>query len=254
MTYAQVSTGFKGGGIAPRPFNPAQIVPFGPETLTAYEVGLKADLFDRLARFNLAAFYSDYKGIQLTLLSCPQFGGPGPCAVPQNAGDAKVKGFEAELSLRPADGLAIDSAVSLVDFEYKSINPQAGGATNPTGPQLDDVPPYTPKWKWSVGIQYEMQLGNAGSLTPRVDAAYQSTIFSGSSNTPLERIPSYTLANARLTWKNADEDLEISGEVTNLFDKYYYLTAFDLTGAGAGFANKQPGRPREWAVSVLKRF
>ena len=46
MTYAQVSTGFKGGGINPRPFNPAQVLPFGPETLTAYEVGFKSDLLD----------------------------------------------------------------------------------------------------------------------------------------------------------------------------------------------------------------
>ena len=43
----EVSTGFKGGGIGPRPFNPAQVQPFGPETLTNYELGLKTDLFDR---------------------------------------------------------------------------------------------------------------------------------------------------------------------------------------------------------------
>jgi iron complex outermembrane receptor protein len=254
MTYAQISTGFKGGGISPRPFNPEQVVPFGPETLTAYEVGVKSDLFDRLARLNLAAFYSEYKGIQLTLLSCPQFGGPGPCAVPQNAGDARVQGFEAELSLRPADGLSIDAAVSLTDFEYQSINPLAGGITNPTGPQLDDVPPYTPEWKWSIGAQYEVDLGTAGSLTPRFDLSYQSTVFSGSSNTPLEEIPAYTLGNARLTWRNLNRDLEVSAELTNVFDEYYYLTAFDLTGAGAGLANKQPGRPREWALTAMKRF
>ncbi|MDB5663280.1 MAG: iron complex outerrane recepter protein, partial [Sphingomonas bacterium] len=70
----------------------------------------------------------------------------------------------------------------------------------------------------------------------------------------LERIPRYTVANGRLTWKNVDNDLEVSGEVTNLFDQYFYLTAFDLTGAGAGLANKQPGRPREWALTVKKKF
>ena len=50
-------TGFKGGGIGPRPFNPAQARGFGPETLTSYEIGLKTDLFDRRVRFNVAAFY-----------------------------------------------------------------------------------------------------------------------------------------------------------------------------------------------------
>ena len=116
------------------------------------------------------------------------------------------------------------------------------------------MPPYTPEWKWSIGAQYEVDLGSAGSLTPRFDLSYQSTVFSGSANTELERIPAYTLGNARLTWRNPDRDLEVSAELTNVFDEYYYLTAFDLTGAGAGFANKQPGRPREWALTATKRF
>jgi iron complex outermembrane receptor protein len=57
-----------------------------------------------------------------------------------------------------------------------------------------------------------------------------------------------------LTWRNADEDLDVSLEVTNLFDKYYFVSKFDLTGAGAGAITGQPGRPREWAVSVKKKF
>jgi iron complex outermembrane receptor protein len=254
MVYAQVSTGFKGGGISPRPFNAAQVVPFGPETLTSYEAGIKTQFLGNMGRFNLAAFRSNYNGIQLTLLSCPQFGGPGPCAVPQNAGDAHVQGLEAELSLRPVDALSIDAAVSVVDFTYTSINSQAGGPTNPAGVQLDDVPPYTPELKWSLGIQYEIDLGNSGTLTPRFDASYQSEVFSGATNTALEHIDGYVLGNARLTWENTEGDVQVSAEVTNLFDKYYFLTAFDLTGAGSGVANAQPGRPREWALTVTKRF
>jgi iron complex outermembrane receptor protein len=40
MGYVQVSTGFKGGGVDPRPFNVAQASsPFHPESLTTYELG-----------------------------------------------------------------------------------------------------------------------------------------------------------------------------------------------------------------------
>ena len=66
--------------------------------------------------------------------------------------------------------------------------------------------------------------------------------------------PMHIVANARLTWRNEAKDLEIGLEVTNLFDKYYLLTLFDLTRAGAGVAAALPGRPREWAVSVKKTF
>jgi iron complex outermembrane receptor protein len=254
MAYAQVSTGFKGGGIGPRPFVPEQVQPFGAETLTAYEIGFKSDLFDRVVRLNAAAFLSKYKDIQLTLLSCPQFGGPGPCALPQNAGDADIKGFEVETTIDPHNGLLLDASLSYLDFKYTSINPQAGGPTSPGGVQIGMVAPYTPEWKWAVGVQYEIGLGNSGSLTPRFDASYQSEMWSNAVNGPNNHIGGYTLANARLTWRNAQKDLEVALEVTNLFDKYYFLTNFDLTGAGAGIVSGQPGHPREWAVSVKKSF
>ena len=46
----------------------------------------------------------------------------------------------------------------------------------------------------------------------------------------------------------------ISAEVTNLFDKYYLLTINDRTPGAQGYAQAQPARPREWAVSVKKKF
>lgn len=260
MAYVQYATGFKGGGVNPRPFAFTQVQPFGPETLETIEVGLKTQLFEDALRLNIAAFTSKYTDIQLILNSCPQFNPPPipttaafPCGLPANVGTADINGLEIEANFRPTDEFTLDAAFSYLDFQYTSINPQAGGPTNPGGVQIDMISPYTPKWKWSFGAQYEIALGNNGSLTPRFDAAYQSAIFGTAINTPRTAIDSYLLANARLTWRNADEDLEASLEVTNLFDQYYYLTAFEISSQ-AGVANAQPGRPREWALTVKKRF
>ena len=254
MTYIQMSTGYKGGGIIPRPFFAPQARPFGPEELTSYEVGLKTDWFDRALRINVAAFLSKYNGIQLTLSDCPGLGVPArPCAQPANAGDADVQGFEIEASLSPFEGTLIDVAVSHLDFDYTDINPAAGGPTSPTGPQFGDTRPYTPAWKWSIGAQHRFELGNAGSLTPRVDAAYQSDVFTGANNI-YNTIDAYTLANARLTWRNFEEDLEVSAELTNVFDKYYFVTRGAGSTLGSTFITGQPGRPREWAVTVKKKF
>jgi iron complex outermembrane receptor protein len=203
--YAQWSTGFKGGGINPRPFYAQQVLPFGPETLESYELGLKTDLFDRLLRVNVAGFYSNYNDIQLALSVCPQAGEAfsRPCALPANAGDASVKGIEVETSIRPADGFLIDGAFSYTDFDYDvdAIDPA-------TGIEPWMVSTYTPKWKWSAGAQYEVLLGNAGSITPRVDVAYQDEVYTNPFNSPTNLIEGYTIANARLTWRNEDEDLE----------------------------------------------
>jgi len=265
MAYAQFSTGYKGGGVNPRPFFAQQALSFGPETLDAYEIGFKSDLFDRRVRFNLAAFFSKYKGIQLSLGNCTAITGSpfgAPCALPVNAGDADIKGIELETTLRPVDGMTIDASLSYLDFKYTrfgsysagSTTVSVGGPTNLNGPQFGDYAPFTPEWKWSIGAQYEIALGNAGSLTPRIDAAYQSKIYTVSANRSSNRIDSYMVANGRITWRNADEDLDVSLEVTNLFDKYYLLTLYDQTVGGQGYANGQPGRPREWAVTVKKRF
>jgi iron complex outermembrane recepter protein len=176
-----------------------------------------------------------------------------PCSLPANVGTARIKGFEAETNIRPIDGLLIDGSVSYTDFHYTSIDPEAGGPTNPSGVQIGMVAPYTPKWKWSVGAQYSIPLGRLGSLTPRFDASYQSLVYAAAVNDPHVLIPGYLLANARITWANRKGDLEASLEVTNAFNKYYYLTAFEISAA-AGLANAQPGRPREWALTVKKKF
>ena len=127
MAYVSVGTGYKSGGVGPRPFNAEQAIGFGPEKLTSYEIGLKTDLFDRKVRFNTAVFYNDFKDAQLVLLSCPQFGGPGPCALPQNAGDAKVSGVEVEITAMPVERSAIRSVriVSALGLEMRE--PAGGG-------------------------------------------------------------------------------------------------------------------------------
>jgi iron complex outermembrane recepter protein len=272
LAYVTTSTGYKGGGIGPRPFNASQAISFNPEKLTAYEIGFKTDFLDRKVRLNLAAYFNKFKDAQLTLLSCPQFGGPGPCALPQNAGDADVKGFEAEVLIKPTEGLTIDGSFSVLDWKWKCASIQVVRPLNPgevdscsSDPsivgQLTSPPRGVAKTQWSLGAQYEADLGGSGSITPRFDISHQGKIVGGATKSAATTpsglfgdTPGFTVANARLTWKNEDRDLEISGEVTNLFDKYYFLSKFDLTGAGAGTISGLPARPREWAVSVKKKF
>ena len=66
LIYASKNLGFKSGG-----YNSTQpsLAAFDPETLDAYEVGAKSELFDHKVRFNGAAFYYDYSGIQLNKLT-----------------------------------------------------------------------------------------------------------------------------------------------------------------------------------------
>lgn len=252
LAYASVATGFKGGGSNPRPFNAFQLLPFGPETLTAYEVGLKTDFLDRRVRLNVAAFLNKYSDIQSTASPCPnvppQYANPSACRV--NFGSADIKGIELELFAEPVDGFTIDASLSHLDFQYTEVN-EATGAT------LDDPGTGMPPWKASLGAQYKAELGSAGSITPRVDVYYQDETFAGFQGTGASRLvqtlPSFTTVNARLTWRNQDEDLSVSLEVTNLTDEYYIYSSFDQRANNGGRV-VAPARPREWAVSVKKEF
>ncbi len=246
MAYASIATGYRSGGNTPRPFAPDQALPFGPESTVNYEIGLKNTLFDRRLRLNLAAFYSTLEDLQFTLLSCPEISTFPTCAVTANAGDAEVKGVEAELTAEPVDGLLLDASASYLDFHYTRVNPLAG---------TQIVRAYSPEWKWSLGAQYELDLGEIGTLTPRVDASYTSEVYSSGTPRPTARIAPYTLVNARLTWRNPDSDWSVALEVTNLTDKLYYTSNADLSFIPViGFAWNSPGRPREWAVTVKRNF
>jgi iron complex outermembrane receptor protein len=255
MVYAQVSTGFKGGGVNPRPYLPSQVQPFNPETVTTYEVGSKNFFLGRRLRLNVSTFYSDYKDIQLLLVQCPQFNPPGfpesfPCAAPQNAGDAEIKGAELETEFRPLDRLLLDASVSYIDFAYTRIDPLAGGPAHPTGPQIGDSIPNTPEWKYSVGAQYEASIGG-GSLTPRLDWSWQDKKFASVNSNPLTRLGAYGLLNARISYRpSANSTWEGAFEVTNVTDKFYYVMKLNP----GPFIWAQPSRPREWALTIKKTF
>jgi iron complex outermembrane receptor protein len=243
MTYLQFSTGFKGGGVSPRPFVIAQATPFDPEKLNTWEAGVKADMFDRKLRVNSAVFFGDYKDVQLGLQLCPA----APCGVIANGGTAELKGFELEAVLRPVAGMSVDASYSYTDFKWKSLDPRI------TSIQLGFTTPFLPKTKASVGAQYEFDLAEGGMIVPRVDASFQSELYTNANNTVNNRIGGYTTFNARLVWKAASGTLEAALEGTNLSDKYYYVSRADQF-LGAGHTDGQPGRPREWALTLKKKF
>ncbi len=176
MIYGSFSTGFKGGGTNPRPFYASQALHFDPEVLYNWEAGLKTDLFNRKLRFNLTGFYGILRNAQIGTSICPvaNRAEQTPCAALINGGNAHEKGVEAEFTARPIDGLSIDGSVSYLDFHYTSVAPGANQTL------LTDPFAGAPKWKWTLGAQYVAELGSAGSITPRIDAAYQDQVYSGS--------------------------------------------------------------------------
>ncbi len=257
MMYGSIATGYKGGGVNPRPFfgpsagdcnastyvAPApcnQLGSFQPETIVTYEVGFKSDLFDRKVRLNGAVFFNKYDDIILQLSACPSI----PCQKPANVGKAEVKGFELETTIRPLDGLTLDGSLSYIDFKYTDIGQASVPITGRT--------PFTPHWSNSFGIQYDYRI-NPGTVSFRFDGNYQSDIYSEASNTDWSRVKPYFLGNARLSFTTADRDWRVALEVQNVFNHYYFLSKSDVSSS-LGVVTGVPALPRTWMLSVKRNF
>jgi iron complex outermembrane receptor protein len=250
LVYAQFATGYKGGGVSPRPILPGQELPYDPESVKSFEAGFKADLLDRRLRLNATAFHQKFNDIQLQLGQCPHISGPGaPCALTANAGKAKIQGIEAELDFRPVEGLSINASGSLVDFKFTETDPNSGVL-------LTDKAPFISKYKFSIGAQYEIAL-SGGTLTPRLDLDYRSSFSVGApANARQYNVTNgRTLMNARISYKPEGGDWELAVAATNLFDKFYYASKYDHASEAQGAtAEGLVGRPREFSVSVKRNF
>lgn len=177
MAYARVSTGYRSGGIDPQ--NPqGQLTTYKPETVTAYELGVKSELFDRHLRLNLSVYQTDYSNLQIQQF---QSGSSGATSVVSNAGKARFRGFEAELTALPFNGLQIDGSVGYVHPDFKEYLYRDPDFTSPTFNQLINVGDeahlsQTPKWNARVGGQYSVDVG-VGTLSLRSDLSYRSRIY-----------------------------------------------------------------------------
>lgn len=245
MTYVQVSTGIKGGGINPIPYVPDQVVPFGPEKLTTYEAGYKLDFWDDKVRLDGAFFYNVYKDIQMTLYYCANSVSTA-CGETANAGSAHIKGAELEGSVRPFPGLQIDGSLAYLDFKYNKVNPV-------TGVTLGMVAPFNSKWQASLGVQYTADIGSAGTLTPRLDWSYRSSFYFNAINGPWNKIQGNNMFNARVTYEPLDSKWQFGVSVKNLFDRFHYIGANDNISA-YGVVTKMVAPPRMWLLTVRRDF
>jgi len=143
----------------------------------------------------------------------------------------------------------------LTDIELDAQAGSPAGFIDPAGTIPEgSISPGVPEKTASAGIQYQIDIGGSGSITPRLDWSWQSRTYYDNANTLLASQESYSLLNARLTWRTASDDWSVAVGVTNLTDERYYVNKFSLLPFGLGTLEGQPSRPREWAVTVRRSF
>ncbi|MFA5617872.1 MAG: TonB-dependent receptor, partial [Syntrophorhabdaceae bacterium] len=247
MAFATFSQGYKAGGWNPRA-QPGDTDPnsFDPEDLTSYEFGLKTSLLDNRLILNTAAFYSDYKEIQLSAVTVRPDGSPETRVV--NGGKARIYGFEAELNARPTPDLTLVAGFGYLDAKYKQLDADVMAV----GIGIDNKLPQIPRITFNAQANYTIDLPRRARFVLSGDTTYKSKIHRSVQNFPELLTPSYWLFNSRLTFLDASDRYELAAFVTNITNKMYLTSGVDVRALG--FVESYYSRPREWGLSVKVKF
>jgi len=248
MVYFSWSKGYKTGGWTTRLSNPLPTAPgFGEEKATTYELGVKSTLLDRRLQINAAIFQTDYKGIQLNFQQ-------GVSPTIQNAGDAKIKGFEVELTAAPVDGFTITGSLGYLDAKYTSVLGPAQVAPNPfqAGVFPGGELPKTPKWKFNISPRYEAKFQNGGKLIFLADFTHSTSLWNDTERAYLLQRAATDILNGSITYKEPGEHWDITVGGTNLTDTRYLVTGQAQIAGGQFYGTYS--RPREWYARLGVKF
>lgn len=178
LLYGNFSTGLKDAAIN---LGALQTVPVAKETVKSFELGFKTSFLNRRLQINGAAFYSDYKNLQISQLK-------GTLATLANAPKAQIKGAELEITAEPVSGLRFNGSVGYLDPKLKRF------ANTPNAPAYE-VPqpvllildgnqlPYVAKWNVTLGANYRFDPTEGVSMELGGNYYYQSRIFFNEFNT-----------------------------------------------------------------------
>ncbi len=228
LLYATISRGFK-NGIFPNvaASRTAQYNPATQEQLDAYEVGVKAPLFDRRLQLNAAAFYYDYtnKQIRGTVLD-PVF---GKLETEINVPKSSITGLELEALARPIRGLSISLGATYLDSDvtkaFTTFNSD-GVLINAKGSNL----PFTPKVQIVGDVEYDRDIGPnlqafvGGDLT--YHSADNSSLRTAAVPADLFRINPYAIVDFRVGVQSPTGRWRASLWVSNAFDTLHWDTVF----------------------------
>ncbi|EZP57015.1 MULTISPECIES: TonB-dependent receptor [unclassified Sphingomonas] len=283
--YATYARSFKSGGInlSGLPLNATSTgvdlstQTVKPESVDAYELGLKTQFLDRRLTLNLAGFWTDVSDYQATVNNNAINVIRGYLA---NAGKVRSRGVEFDSNFRPSKRLTLYVSGAFTDATYvrftnapcppelsggsaaSAANPaspagQAGSATQVSySPASCDISgqrlPGISKWSFSYGGEYNLPVGGSGGeVYIGYDGNYRSRFSSNPSPSAYTWIEGYSLSNVRAGYRK--DDVNVFGWVRNAFDQNYFELLSTQSG-NTGLIVGQPGDPRTYGITVSKRF
>lgn len=237
--YASFSRGFKAGIL--NPLGTAELQYIKPETVTAYEAGLK---YGRGAlSLDLAAYYYDYKNIQIA----SRDGGQNLLT---NAADSRIYGMEAQFRYQFDDHFQLSGGAAYTNARYKNFptapfyDQLANGifaivARDASGNPLQRAPDFTA----NLGARYAIDVAG-GEAALSGNWYNTSRIYFDPSRQFAQK--GYNLLGAKVEWTDPSDRFTVAAFVENLTDEHYRVQA----NANAFGVASVWGQPRTFGVSL----
>ena len=194
LLYATYTEAFKSGVINTGSTSP----PLDPETVDAFEVGLKGQNATGTLRYSVAAFFYDYQDMQISFVD------ETSTVSTVNAAEAENSGIELEVDGSLGNGFAFDFYLTYLNAEYQEFfnGDYANGfaITDLSGNTLPNAPESTAK----LGLTWEGAVGG-GTLTVRGEAYYQDDVYFTEWNREDAYQKSYEQINASVDYSWNDQ-------------------------------------------------
>ena len=244
LIYGSFNRGSKSGGFTlstATPFSGYEAaflngIPYKPEVLNAFEVGVKSTLPMR-TMLNLTAFHYDYKNYQA--FTYQQF---VESVVNKNATE---DGFEVEVISHPIPGLTLQGNTSLLDNQVENVNLPDGTLVNRHLPQA-------PKTSAQGLIRYEFPFG-PGLLALQGDTQYTGKFCFSVLCAPVEKEGAHTVSNVRISYAPNGKTWEAAFFINNIGNEIYRIYTYDVA-ASTGQIPSVYAKPQTWGVSLTYRF
>lgn len=249
MAYATFARGYKSGGFNAQPVNTSQLA-FDEEDAKTYELGFKSEWLGGAARFNVAAFYTDFDGLQVAAFN-------GISYVVSNAASATIKGIEYEAMLVPADGFLLSLNGALTDAQYDEFTraPCTAENTNPPPCDLSDQGlRLVPELKTTFTAGYEDQLFNLPFITRiGITASYSSEVDLATDLDPIDIREAGTTYGLQMGLRSVDERWRVTLFGDNITNREYLAGAQDAPAfRGSHFGGAYP--PASYELELGFRF
>lgn len=227
LAYARLSHGFKSGAVN---LGALQGNLVRPETVTAFELGLKTRFLAQRGALNVALFSSAYRDMQVAQSGIAN-------VILANASKARIHGAEVELMLRPLPAWLLSATLGLMDPSYTDFTNSdtrndPAHAVNVGGRQLAQVS----RVQLGLGAEYRRRVGSA-TLAVRGDYVRRSKLYFTEFNTPDAMQQGYGLLNLAASVQPAAGGWKFYGYVRNAGNTTA-RTSMLITGTNLGSARQ----------------